>query len=117
MGIKSLKSGGWFDPSECEKYEEGTRWNGSNRISLATGSQWEHEVLYVTPGGRFILHRMSDWQGRPSYHEEIPAEEAAAWLVRNELVAVEDDGSVVTTAECEEVRPEIAEAVKELKVE
>lgn len=38
-------------------------WNGSNHISQATGSQWEHESLLRTAGGWWVLHRWSQWQG------------------------------------------------------
>jgi hypothetical protein len=76
-------SGRWFNPEACMVFEERTRWDGRNHVSLATGSQWEHETLFRTPGGSWILHRWSQWQGsRPTY-EEIDAATAAAWLVRN----------------------------------
>ena len=36
-------------------WEEGTRWNGNNHISLATGSQWDHQKLYRSRRGRYWL--------------------------------------------------------------
>ena len=77
-------SGKWFDLATATAWEEKTHWDGSNHISLATGSQWNHEVLYRTGGGRFILHKWSQWQGRPSTFEEISGNTGWDWLIRNE---------------------------------
>lgn len=71
----------WFDKDRAEKYEESTRWNGSNHISEATGSQWDHEMLFRTAGGRYVLHTYSQWQGRPETYREIPEAEAIEWLI------------------------------------
>lgn len=76
-------SGRWFDPSKAQSFEEDTRWNGNNHISCATGSQWEHETLYRTPSGRWILERTSQWQGSLPSWEEISAQRAAEWLSIN----------------------------------
>ena len=73
----------WFNPDNTEKWEEETEWNGQNRISLATGSQWEHETLYRTKSGRWIVHHWSQWQGSTPSWKEITNNEAAQWLVRN----------------------------------
>lgn len=75
---------GWFDRDKATCYEEGTRFNGSNHISLATGSQWEHEELHHTKSGSWILCSWSDWQGSgaPTY-ERISEQDAADWLIRN----------------------------------
>lgn len=79
----ALDDGGWFDASKAIFFEEDERWDGQNYISVATGSQWDHERLYRTAGGSWILHWRSQWQGtRPSW-TEISADEAARWLVRN----------------------------------
>lgn len=73
----------WFDTSKAKKFTEETEWDGRNHVSLATGSQFDHETLYRTAGGRWILNHWSQWQGsRPSWRE-IDDEEAARWLVRN----------------------------------
>jgi len=76
-------SGRWFDADSATRYDEATEWDGRNRISLATGSQWDHECLYRTRGGRWIRHWWSQWQGTVDRYEEVTLEEAAAWLVRN----------------------------------
>jgi hypothetical protein len=33
-------TGRWFDLDKAERFEEATFWDGRNRISLATKSQW-----------------------------------------------------------------------------
>ena len=75
---------GWFDRAKAEEFDEGARWDGSNHISLATGSQWDHEILYRTAGGRWVLHRWSQWQGRPERYRFITDAEAQTWLLKNE---------------------------------
>lgn len=76
-------SGRWFDLDAAERFDENTIWNGNNHISCATGSQWDHEVLYRTAGGRWVLHRWSQRQGTPPAWTEISNEAAAKWLVTN----------------------------------
>jgi hypothetical protein len=76
-------SGRWFDSKKAEKIDEGTYWNGSNHISHATGSQWEHEALYRTKGGVWILNHWSQYQGTRETYKEISNEEAASWLIKN----------------------------------
>lgn len=76
-------SGRWFRSSKAASWKESTHWNGNNHISDATGSQWDHEMLFRTAGGLYILHHWSQWQGSSETYEEISAEDAAAWLTRN----------------------------------
>lgn len=70
----------WFDADKAEVYNEKKEWDGRNHISLATNSQFEHECIYVTKGGRFILRHSSDYQGRRSTYEIIDEHKAAAWF-------------------------------------
>ncbi len=77
------EQGRWFDPDKATKFEEGARWDGRTHISLATGSQWNHEALYRTQAGRWILHRWSQWQGAGEVYEEVDNAAAARWLVTN----------------------------------
>lgn len=76
-------TGRWFDKDKAKAYEEDTRWNGNNHISRATGSQWEHEILYRTASGIWILHSWSQWQGSSETYAEISDSEAASWFSRN----------------------------------
>lgn len=84
MQRQPLYTGGWFDLDAATKYEEGRRWDGSNHISLATGSQWDHECLYRTRSGRWVLHHWSQRQGSGDSWREIDDAAAAQWLVANE---------------------------------
>lgn len=102
-----LDDGRWFAIDRAEKVDEGTRWNGNNHISLATGSQWEHEALYRTAGGKWVLNSWSQWQGSSETWEEIEDEAAAAWLVRNEY----QDAQIP-----EALRPLVAEHIAALEV-
>lgn len=77
-------TGMWFDADKAEVFSEDTYWNGSNHISKATGSQIEHEKLYLTKSGKWVLHSWSQWQGSRSTTEIIDANDAARWFARNE---------------------------------
>lgn len=83
MARVSITNGTWFDPSKAKSFEEATRWNGSNHISVATGSQWDHEQLYFTRKGTWVLHSWSQWQGSSKSYMAIDATVAAQWLVTN----------------------------------
>lgn len=77
-------SGRWFDASRAEAWVEGQRHDGSNFVSLATGSEWAHEELYRTASGRWVLHSWRAEDGAPREYRAIEPIEAAIWLVRNE---------------------------------
>ena len=81
---------GWFDPDKCEEFESAERWDGSGRISVTTGARYDFDRLYRTPGGRWVLHRWSRWQGRPETHRFLTDDEARDWLLRSEI----NDGAV-----------------------
>jgi hypothetical protein len=83
MTRQAIDEGGWFDRDAAKRWSEGTRWDGSNHISVATGSQWEHESLWRTKRGVYVLHAWSDWQGSGEGWTRIDASEAAEWLIRN----------------------------------
>jgi len=84
----------WFDVDKATKYNEDTCWNGSNRVSVSTGSQWDHHVLYRTAGGSWVRHRWSQYQGRGESWVRLSPSEAVQWLIANnhelpeELVAL-----------------------------
>lgn len=79
-----LEDGRWFALESARAFAEAREFDGRNMISLATGSQWDHETLYRTKGGRWVLNHWSQWQGSRETYAEISDEEAAAWLVRNQ---------------------------------
>lgn len=76
-------SGRWFDAEQAQVWEEKTWWDGSNYYSRATGSQWEHETLYRTASGRWVLHAWSQWQGSHASWKELEKNHAARWLSKN----------------------------------
>ena len=64
-------------------YQEDTRFDGSNLISVNTGSQWNHETLYLSAKGVWYLLEESDWQGSSPSAHFISDEAAATWLLLN----------------------------------
>lgn len=91
MARINLGGGRWFNPKNSRCFEEDTRWNGNNHISVATGTQFEHEELYLTKGGIWILHSWSQWQGSVPRYEVIEADRARVWLIdQNEEAAVDE---------------------------
>lgn len=84
MQRQALDNGNWFDRDAASCFGEETRWDGNNFVSLATGSQWDHQDLYRTKSGRWVLHGWSQWQGSADSWTEIDDTQAARWLVRNE---------------------------------
>jgi len=77
-------SGRWFNEEKAESWNESTWWDGSNHVSHVTGSQWEHERLYRTASGRWVLNSWSQWQGSKECYEAIDDDAAAKWLVQND---------------------------------
>jgi hypothetical protein len=76
------KSGRWFDTSKATLFKEESYWDGRNNISKATGSQWEHEYLYRSASGTWILNKYSDYMGSVETYEIIGKNEAAEWFLR-----------------------------------
>ena len=73
----------WFNQDKATVIRENHRFDGRNQISLATGSQWDHEALYLTAKGRWVLNRWSDYQGSSESYQFIATEEAYQWLLVN----------------------------------
>ena len=74
---------GWFDYDKAEKIHEDTEWDGRNHISVATGSQWDHEMLLRTAQGRWVLETYSNRQGVMGTYRFVSDTEAREWLLRN----------------------------------
>lgn len=83
MNRQKIDDGGWFNLDSAKVWKEDTHWNGNNHISNATGSQWDHEALYKTSKGKFVLNHWSQWQGSKEAWAIISPSEAAEWLVQN----------------------------------
>lgn len=76
---------GWFDMQAAERFDSGTHWDGSNSISIITGSQWVDEYLFRTKGGQWVLnHDASRYRNGPDTYVFITADEARDWLIRSE---------------------------------
>ena len=71
-------------------WEEATRWNGSNHISKATGTQWDHEKLYKSRKGRYYVEHTSQRQESKPRAEWVSPEEACRWLLQNDQELPED---------------------------
>ena len=97
-------TGRWFDDDKATGFDENTRWDGSNHISRATDSQWDHEALYYTATGNWILHTWSQYQGTLETYETIDRDTAIQWLCSQECW---DDKGI------EKLPARVQEAVKE----
>jgi len=64
-----------------DSWGEDSYWDGKNRISSATGSQWAHQKLYRSRKGRYYVEHWSNWEGTRNHVEWISREEAARWLL------------------------------------
>lgn len=83
--VKFQVEGTIFDTEKAASgWEEATDWDGSNHISRATGSQWNHETLYLSQKARYYVVRSSDYQGTQDEMEILSPKEAAAWLILND---------------------------------
>jgi hypothetical protein len=71
-------------------WNEDTRWNGNNHISVNTGSQWASQTLYRSRKGRYYVVHYSAYQGTTPHAEWISDEEAARWLLANNEELPED---------------------------
>ena len=76
--------GGWIDLDTAKKFAEDRNWDGRNHISVNTGSQWDHEVLYRSKGGVYVLQSWSQRQGSQDTWQRISVNEAVEWLLRND---------------------------------
>ena len=84
MKRQALDNGKWFDLDSATAFAEEATFDGNNYISEATGSQWDHQELYRTKSGKWILHHWTQWQGSRDTWEEIDGNTAAKWLVKND---------------------------------
>jgi hypothetical protein len=66
-----------------KSWVEDTKWNGNNHISVATGSQWDHQKLHRSRKGRYYIESWSAWQGTVAMAEWVDNREAVRWLLEN----------------------------------
>ena len=74
---------GWFSPESAERFDEATRWDGNNHVSVTSGSQWDHQSLYRTLKGAWVIHRWSQWQGSTPIWQFVSPDQARKWLLAN----------------------------------
>lgn len=74
---------GWFDLDKAELVKEDTFWNGENHVSVHTSDQFDHQCLYRTAGGLWVLNNYSQWQGRKPSYQFIDDERVREWLLVN----------------------------------
>jgi hypothetical protein len=79
----NLGDGQWFNVAKATRWDEDKRFDGHNMISVATGSEWSHEILYRTASGRWILCCWSNWQGTTDSYTVICENDAHKWLIDN----------------------------------
>lgn len=84
MQKQALDGGGWIDLDACRTWKEDKNFDGSKMMSAATGSQWDHQCLFLTAKGRWVLHSWSQWAGIGETYERIDVSGAANWLVQND---------------------------------
>lgn len=77
-------SNAWFDADKAIEFAEATWWDGSNHISVITGSQWEHETLFYTRSGNWVLRFASCYQGTPTTYTQVSEQDAVDWLITND---------------------------------
>lgn len=85
MGMIPVPGFGALNTDHADHYSEAEYFNGSNHVSRATDSEWDHEALYVERGqtGVCVLHSWSQRQGTPDRYREISQTDAATWLAAN----------------------------------
>ena len=84
MNRQSIDGGGWLNLATAKKFAENRNFDGHNMISVNTGSQWAHEVLYRSVGGVYVLQSWSQWQGSRDTWQRISVDEAVEWLLKND---------------------------------
>lgn len=101
-----LEDGRWFDLEAVRgKWSESTTFDGRNNVSDATGSQWDHETLYLTSKKTWVLNHWSQWEGSVESYAEITADEASRWLT--------SQGQDVEDIAAKHEVPELVETLRE----
>jgi hypothetical protein len=74
---------GWIDLDTAQQFEELVWCDGRNCISTATGSPFDHESLWRSRAGNWILHAWSQFQEPADSWTKLAPSEAARWLIHN----------------------------------
>lgn len=86
---------GWFELEKATLIaEDVTEWDGHNRISRATASQWKRQDLYRTAGGVWMIH-YGNRDGRDAPVGDgwfsLTPEGAQQWLRQQDLHEIADE--------------------------
>jgi hypothetical protein len=77
-------SGRWFDIDAARRFDEkGMLAEDGTFVSLASGNSWEHETLYLTTNGTYIMHFFNDHNPSLSQFQLYDEEKGVQWLLRN----------------------------------
>jgi len=82
-----------------QEWKEDKNWDGNNWISVATGSQWQHERLYRSKKGRYYIEHTSNYQGSREYAEWVSQRAAVVWLLSNDHEIPEESQPLVGEVE------------------
>lgn len=84
FGNPATRLVGWFDIAKAEEFKEDREaYDGANLAGVHLRDQNAGQVLYLTAGGRWVLHGWSAWQGTVDTWEFIGADAARDWLLIN----------------------------------
>lgn len=75
---------GWFDLDRATEFQPQRRWDGSNMRDINARGNFEHQELYRTAQGRWVLRHWSQREGSPDTFRFVSDDVAREWLIRNE---------------------------------
>lgn len=91
MSKYRMDDGTVVDTSKASEYwDEARDFDGHNKIGRSSGSQWDFQTLYRSRKGRYYIQHTSSWQGRRDHVEWQSPEDAARWLIHNDIELPED---------------------------
>jgi hypothetical protein len=77
-------SGRWFDVDASKRWDEARVYaNDGTTISRATRKSWEHETLFMTIAGTFIIHCLNERNASLASFAEYDGKKAIQWLLQN----------------------------------
>jgi hypothetical protein len=77
-------TGRWFDVDAAKRWVEAKVYaDDGTPISCATRNSWEHETLFLTRAGTFIIHCLNERNPSLASFTEYDAKKAIQWLLQN----------------------------------
>ncbi len=77
-------SGRWFDLQSARSWPEAVMLaSDGTPVSRATGNSWEHETLYLTTHGSFVLGFFDEHNPSHTQFVEWDQTRAVKWLISN----------------------------------